>query len=65
MGKKKNKKVKKSCCGKFLKKGKACSSCPVKLKSRCRKVTEAKAKAKKAKKAKKKKGNKGKGKKKK
>lgn len=53
MGKKKQKKAKKSCCGKFLKKGKACSNCPVKLKGRCRKLTEAKAKAKKAKKAKK------------
>ncbi len=62
MGKKKKKKVKKSCCGKYLKKGKHCSKCPVLVKAKCKqlsgescKVGEGKEKKAKKKKKKKKK----------
>ncbi len=56
MGKKK-KKAKKSCCGKYLKKGKHCSRCPVLIKAKCRQLSEEQGKAggKKKKKKKKKK----------
>jgi len=43
MGKKKNKKAKKSCCGKYLKKGKHCSKCPVLIKKKCKQLTKEKA----------------------
>ncbi|MFP7754990.1 hypothetical protein ACLG6S_10120 [Thermodesulfobacteriota bacterium B35] len=39
MGKKK-KKAKKSCCGKYLKKGKHCSRCPVLIKKKCRQLSK-------------------------
>jgi len=56
MGKKKSKKkVKKSCCGKYLKKGRHCSKCPALVKEACKLKTEEKAAAKKAKKKDKKK----------
>ena len=47
MGKKK---VKKSCCGKYLKKGKHCSKCPLQIKEACKRKSEKKAAKKKAKK---------------
>ena len=52
MGKKK-KKVKKSCCGKYLKKGKHCSRCPVLIKAKCRELARAQEKGKAGKKKKK------------
>ncbi len=42
MGKKK-KKVKKSCCGKYLKKGKHCSKCPVLIKAKCKQLSREQA----------------------
>ncbi len=56
MGKKKSvKKVKKSCCGKYQKKGKHCSRCPELIKAKCKKQTKEKAAKKKDKKKEKKK----------
>jgi len=53
MGKKKSKtKVKKSCCGKYLKKSKYCSKCPAQIKEACKLKTEEKAAKKKGKKKK-------------
>ncbi|HFQ90019.1 MAG TPA: hypothetical protein ENK27_08060 [Desulfobulbus sp.] len=54
MGKKK-KKPKKSCCGKYLKKGRHCSRCPVLIKAKCRELTREQEKGKAARKKKKKK----------
>ncbi|HHD64889.1 MAG TPA: hypothetical protein ENK96_11150 [Desulfobulbaceae bacterium] len=56
MGKKKGKtKVKKSCCGKYKKKGKHCSKCHLLNKKKCKLLTQEKKSAKKAKKKSKKK----------
>lgn len=56
MGKKKRKKnVKKSCCGKYLKRGKHCSKCPLLIKNKCKLQAEGKGVTKKAKKKDKKK----------
>jgi hypothetical protein len=56
MGRKKGKKkVKKSCCGKYKKKGKHCSKCPLLIKKKCKLLTREKESAKKAKKKAKKK----------
>jgi hypothetical protein len=53
MGKKKGKKkLKKSCCGKYLKKNKQCSKCPALLKETCKLKTKEKIAKKKAKKKK-------------
>jgi hypothetical protein len=59
MGKKnKKKKVKKSCCGKYLKKNKHCSKCPLNIKEACKLKTEKKTEKKAAKKKAKKKDKK-------
>ncbi len=58
MGKKKGKK---KCCGKYLKKGKHCSKCPLLIKEKCKKKAEKKAAKKAGKKIKKQKDMKKKG----
>lgn len=55
MAKKKTKKTKKSCCGKYLKKGKHCSRCPILIKEKCKELTTEEVGSKKKKKKKKKK----------